>query len=109
MSDSNHGLDHLLARYREITPDLDPGAGFMPMLWERIEARRSFAWKLRLYARSLVSVVAAVCLAVTVFQFSPLGAVSNPIYQQTYLETLTNDNAPETLAYAGVVLAEPEQ
>ena len=107
MSDTNHALDHLLARYRAVTPDPDPGAGFMPALWERIEARRSFAWKLRIYARGLVSVAAAVCLAVTLFQFSPLGAAADPFYNQTYLETLRNDSSPETLAYAAVVPAEP--
>ena len=34
-------LDQLLVNYRAACPDPEPGANFMPTMWQRIEARRS--------------------------------------------------------------------
>jgi anti-sigma-K factor RskA len=33
-------LDALWAEYRDACPDPEPGASFLPMLWQKIEARR---------------------------------------------------------------------
>jgi len=102
MSELEKALDNLFAAYRRLCPDPEVSAGFMPRLWEKIDARRSFAFKLRLYARGLVSVAAALCLAVAVFQFSSLANGGDPV-AETYLDVLRSDNPPETLAYSGVI------
>lgn len=39
--DKDSKLDALLAEYRDAIPDQDVSAGFMPGLWQKIEARRS--------------------------------------------------------------------
>jgi hypothetical protein len=98
-------LSELFVRYRAACPEVEPGAGFMPALWERIEARRSFAWKLRYYARALVTVTAALYLAAGLigsFGDRPV----NPIYTESYVEALYAAEAPENLAYADVIRTE---
>jgi hypothetical protein len=38
--DNDSKLDALFAQYRDAMPDQDPGASFMPGLWQKIDARR---------------------------------------------------------------------
>jgi hypothetical protein len=106
MNELDKVLDTLFAAYRGACPDPDISSGFMPRLWEKIDARRSFAFKLRLYARGLVGVTAALCIAVAVFQFTSVANGFDAVYTQTYVDALRNDSSPETLAYAGLVFAE---
>ena len=105
MSEPRDALDELFGRYRAAIPDPDAGADFMPGLWRRIDARRSFAWKLRHYARGVVTVAAAACLAVGIFGLTS-GSGPNPVYTQTYVEALDAADTVETLAYADVVAAD---
>ena len=82
-------LDPLWAEYREACPDVDPGAHFMPQLWQRIEARRgalASSW-FRLWAE--VWLVASVTLAIGMgailiprFQSNP------PAYLASYVDVL---------------------
>jgi len=109
MIEENDALNRLFALYRRLSPDPDPSAGFMPKLWERIEARRNFTWRLKLYARGLVSVAAAVCLAVMVFQFTMPGNGSDAVYSQTYLDALRSANSPEAIAFSDLVPAEDRE
>jgi hypothetical protein len=97
-------LDDLFVRYRAACPDVEASAAFMPGLWQRIDARRSFVWRLRHYARGLVTVAAAVCLAVGILG-SMMAPQVNPVYMQTYVEALDADESAETLAYADVIRA----
>ena len=93
-------LDDLFRRYRGVCPDPEASADFMPRLWQKIDARRSFTWKLRLYARNLVAAAAMACMAVGVFEAS---TGVNPFYTKTYLEALDDEQPAETLAYADVL------
>ena len=102
MSELRDGLDRLFQRYRAACPESDGGPDFMPRLWQKIEARRGFAVKLRAYAHRLVSVAAAVCLAAFVFELSPLAGVNN-VYTHTYVDILEEENAPEQLAFSDIV------
>jgi len=92
-------LDSLWAAYREACPGAEPGAQFMPQLWQRIETQRSAAassW-FRLWAE--VWLVATVTLAIVMgailiprFQSNP------PAYQASYVDVLAaadsaNDSA----------------
>ncbi|MBM3811461.1 MAG: hypothetical protein FJW20_07470 [Acidimicrobiia bacterium] len=103
MNQDNDELNRLFALYRRLSADPEPSAAFMPRLWEKIEARRNFAWRIQLYARGLVSVAAAVCLAVMVFQFTVQGNGSEAVYSQTYLDTLRSANSPEAMAFSELV------
>ena len=101
---NEHGdlLDGLLQRYRRACPELEGGADFLPRLWQKIDARRGFALKLRAYAHRLVSVAAMACLAALVFELSPLAGV-NSVYTHTYVDMLEEENAPEQLAFSDIV------
>lgn len=102
MSENHDGLQHLLERYRSACPDVEPTANFMPGLWDRIESRRGFSWKLKIYSRAIASAAAALCFAVMLMQFGPFKG-ANSIYESTYLEALEADHAPEQMAYAAVL------
>lgn len=92
--DNEKKLDGLWAEYREAIPDPEAGAGFMPGLWQRIEARR--AANLTLFRR-----VAQICVGATVALTILMGAVliphmqKMPVYNASYVDVLTA-NHPNT-------------
>lgn len=98
MSEENDRLQHLMARYREACPGVEPSANFMPRLWERIDARRGLSWRLRRYARVIATAAATLCFAFALVQLAPLTV--NPMYERTYLEALEADHTPEVMAFA---------
>lgn len=102
MTDERDPLGPVFERYRAACPEMDGGSAFLPRIWERIEARRNWIWKLRGYTRGLVTVAATLCLALLAFEMSPL-ANTNPLYMKSYLEALDDDAAPETLTYLDIV------
>lgn len=89
-------LDRLFADYRTACPDPEPGANFMPALWQRIEARRNpvLQW-VTLSRRALVGAL-ALCLVLGFVMGTALS--SSQFYQSTYIEALDDDAAPEDLA-----------
>src|SRR5437016_5665885 len=84
-------LDALWAEYREACPDPEPGASFMPGLWQRIEARRSSNVTM---LRRLAQVCVGATLALTVV----LGALvlprleRAPLYSATYVDVIAADH-----------------
>ena len=40
-------FDNLLRDYREACPEVEPGANFMPGLWQKIEARQTVPFAMR--------------------------------------------------------------
>lgn len=92
-------LDGLWSSYRESMPDTEPSSEFMPKLWQNIEARqrsRITAWtKL---TGAFVSVSLALCLVFTI-----ASAVEDrlmPAHASSYIDALSEDTPPDTLAYA---------
>jgi hypothetical protein len=95
-------LDALWKDYRDACPDPEAGAGFMPGLWQRIEARR--VANLSIFRR-LVQVCVVATLALTVLMGVVLiprlenALVSNATYvdvlaadhPNTYVDILTGD------------------
>jgi hypothetical protein len=73
--EKNDKLDALFAEYRAACPDPEPGAGFTPGLWKRIEARRSS--NIRIF-RMLAQVCVGATLALTVL----MGLVLIPRFEQ---------------------------
>jgi len=84
-------LDTLWAEYRSACPDPEPGAGFMPGLWKRIEARR--AANLVVFRR-----LAQVCVAATLALSFVMALVviprieKNSLYSTTYADVLVADH-----------------
>jgi hypothetical protein len=79
-------LSGLFAEYRAACPDPEPGAMFTPGLWEKIEARRSFTYRLKVVSRAIISAAAVVCLLLGL-------SLSRPEPSASYLEVVTADQS----------------
>src|SRR5690349_11867508 len=79
-------LDQLFADYREAIPDTDGGAEFLPGLWKRIDAKRGFDRRFRLWTHGILTAALAGCLAMGAFLFTQKAPYSD------YLEVLEADN-----------------
>jgi len=99
-------LDRLFAAYREACPDPEPGAGFMPRLWERIEGQQSWTREFRRFTEVLVTAAAALSLLMGVFLSSREPTVS--FYTGTYVEILAANYAQEAPADPAITPAEQE-
>ena len=83
-------LSALFAEFRDLSPDPEVSAGFMPGLWQRIEARRSAS--LTIFRR-----FAQVCVAATVALTVLMGLVLIPHLEKTpvnstYADALVADH-----------------
>ncbi len=92
-------LSELFAAYRAALPDPESSTAFVPGLWEKIDARRSFSCSLKRLAQGLITAAAAVCLLMGFYLSRP--EPSN----YTYLEVLAADQTHEDLADAEIVRA----
>lgn len=95
-NDHDQRLDKLFLEYREACPDPEPAANFMPLMWQRIEARRSpvLQW-VTMSRRALVGAL-ALCLVLGFVMGSALS--SSQFYQSTYIEALDDNEVPEDMA-----------
>jgi hypothetical protein len=102
-------LDALLRAYRAACPDQDPSVNFMPNLWQRIEARRSFTFSFRRMVSAFVTAAAAVTVALGVYLSMP-HTKPNAGYTVSYLEALADANSvdsPEMVAPVRLDLDNP--
>jgi anti-sigma factor RsiW len=93
-------LNSLFAAYRDATPDPEASAQFMPRLWEKIEAKRSFVFRLRRISQLAVAAALAACL-LGGFLVAPL-ARQNQI-AGSYVDILAEAHADDTLSATGGV------
>jgi len=102
MSDNNldRKLDALFVSYRHACPEVEPGASFMPNLWQKIEARQSVPMAVRRLSQVFVSMAAALCLLMTAITF----VLSSQTHgtSSSYVEALDAEQSMETLAYADI-------
>lgn len=94
--DAEQKLDNLFRSYRTALPDPDVSPLWTPHLWEKIEARRSFAFSLRRWTRTVVTAAAAVCALMAMMIYTPHETSS--VASATYVEVLSQEQAPEMLA-----------
>jgi hypothetical protein len=107
----DESLDQLFRAYREACPAPEPRADFMPRLWQRIEARRTFTFSFRRMANALVTAAMAASVALGVYMALPHGAPSNASYYASYVEALADANAidtPDIVAPVRLDLSEPQ-
>ncbi len=76
-------LTALFAAYRDACPDVDGGAGFMPRLWQNIDARQTYGFTLKRFAQGVITAAAAISLAMGIYLTHIQPRISTP-----YLETL---------------------
>lgn len=97
MNDWNGELDKLFRDYYEACPAPEPSPSFMPGVWLKIEARRSFSSRLKVLARGFVAGAAAVVLLMMVALALPFGQRSPG--PGSYLDALTASHTSDNLFY----------
>lgn len=105
ISDKNQQLDRLFMEYRDACEPPDLSANFMPLLWQKIEARQSSTWAFRKISGWFVaaSVAASAVLALALFA---MPSTPNPIYPNTYVEALAADHVTDFTLYTEPVHVE---
>jgi hypothetical protein len=89
-------LDGLWAEYRAACPDPEPSANFMPMLWQKIEARRVETTSV---FRHMVQAWVMAALALTVFIAVLIPRLQrDPVYSaSTYVEVLDDAHSNDAV------------
>lgn len=99
-------LDALFAAYRNACPDPEPAPGFMPQLWQKIEARERSSTVFFRLTRNLATAALALsgilALAVSVSHYR-----ANSLPPESYVEVLAEDHARQDLGYFEPVQVEP--
>ncbi len=108
MSSDEEKLNRLFAAYRQACPDPEPGPDFMPAIWRRIESRRRVTLLLPRWGARFVAAAAALCILMAAYLVAPR-TTESPVYTTTYLDTLEESPALETLAYSEVVYFETSE
>jgi hypothetical protein len=99
-------LDSLFETYRAACPDQEPGADFMPQLWQKIEARERVSTVFGRLARNLTTAALALSvllgLAVTI-----AGSRTGQLPTENYVEVLAEDRYNPNLDYFEPVRISP--
>jgi len=101
MSDER-SLDELFKNYRQACPDIDPGTNFMPMLWQKIEARHGFWFTFVRFGRGALTASAALCLLLVVLNLS-----SSPQVMASYTDAILAESSAEQTYYTEAIHTSP--
>jgi len=95
-------LDELFQRYRLACPDVDPGPNFMPVLWQKIEARPGFWFTFVRFGRGALTASAALCLLLVVLNLS-----STPQVMASYTDAILAETSAEQTYYTEAIHTAP--
>jgi len=95
-------LDELFARYRMACPDVEPGQNFMPLLWQKIEARHGFWFTFVRLGRGALTASAALCLLLLVLNLS-----STPQAMASYTDAILAETSAEQTYYTEAIHTNP--
>jgi hypothetical protein len=95
-------LDDLFRRYREAIPEVEPSVNFMPMLWQRIDAKPNFWLVFPRLARAFTTASAALCLVLLALN---LVSSSQATVAPTYTDALMADHSAEMTYYGEAIRA----
>jgi hypothetical protein len=101
MTNGDSGLNDLFERYRLACPEPEPDANFMPAVWRKIEARRSFRLVFAQLARPLMAGSAALVVLLLI-----LNIVSNEhtrLSSQSYVDSLLAEHTAEKTYYTEAI------
>lgn len=101
-------FEALLGRYREAAGEPEPSVNFMPKLWQRIEAKRTFTFRFRRLTQLFVGAAAVICLLIAGASTVLPGNQSGPVHG-TYLDALAEAHPAESLAAQGIVRADSDE
>src|SRR6201996_4872472 len=105
MSDEDSGLNILLETYRYACPEVEPSANFMPAVWQRIEARRSFWFVFQREARAVMTASAALFVLLLVLNIFSVSQSHLPA--STYADALMADHTAEETYYTEAIRSSP--
>ena len=104
ISNSNERLDRLFQEYRDACDVPAVSASFMPVLWQKIEARQSSSW---IFKKVSGWFVAASAAASAVLAIALLTTPSTPSQSaDTYVDALAADHISEYTLYTEPVHVE---
>src|ERR1700761_2589652 len=83
-------------------PDVDPGPNFMPLLWQKIEARHGFWFTFVRLGRGALTASAALCLLLLVLDFS-----SPPPVMASYTDAILAETSAEQTYYPEAIHTTP--
>jgi len=95
MIENESGLSEFFERYRASCPDIEPSTNFMPLLWQKIEARHNFWFIFRGLARTGAAASAALCVLLLILNLVTAPQLPAP----TYTDALMADHSAENLYY----------
>jgi len=99
MEDLEQRLDELFQAYRQSFADVEAGSGFTPGVWERIEARRSLAFRVRHVARTFLGATAVLfTLMAGVFVLVDRRTQVDP--HESYIDSLASAHASDSMIEA---------
>jgi anti-sigma-K factor RskA len=96
-SNSNERLDRLFEAYRHACEAPELSAGFMPALWQKIEARQSTSWVFNRISGWFVAASAAAAAVLALALLSMPGGTGN--YAATYVDALAAEHTAEYINY----------
>jgi hypothetical protein len=97
-------LDRLFEAYRAACPDVEPSAGFMPQLWQKIEARQGVSLVFGRLARNLATAALALSLLLGL-AVSISGSHGSQLPSESYAEVLADEHYNASLDFEPVRLA----
>jgi len=100
-------LDEMFRAFAEACPDREPSANFMPELWQRIEARRTYSFSFGRMANALVTAAVALSIALGVYMYIPHS--TQAVASQSYIEALAEANALDAPDIVGPVHLDPAE
>ena len=95
-----------MAQYRQAVDEPEASANFMPRLWQRIEARRTFAFRFRRVTQVFVGAAAVLCLLIAGVSTVAPTTKSQPL-DGTYLDALADAHPDDGLAALGMEHGDP--
>jgi len=97
MRNMEHELDELFRAYRQsFGDDVEASAGFMPGVWEKIEARRSLAFRVGHLARGFLGASAVLFTLMAGFVFLAEKRTTPPA-PASYLDALASAHATDSM------------
>ena len=96
-------LDELFERYRLACPEINAGPNFMPVLWQKIEARHGFWFTFVRFGRGALTASAALCLLLVVLNL----VASTPQVMASYTDAILAESSAEQTYYTEAIHTNP--
>jgi len=96
MNGAERELDQLFRAYRESFGDVDASSSFTPGLWDKIEARRSFAFRVTHVARAFLGASAVLFTLLFGMVFFVENRTSLDPHE-SYLDSLASAHASDSM------------